>query len=124
MTATTKNATPKTMPCPRCDGKKTIEGFSHVANGVCFKCGGSGVVKFRKASPPRPMTEYQIAVCERIIAITDEELAGLSYGELLKLRDNAHWHYPLYPNLLAVWRSKGEAHFQEAQAQRLAAAGY
>lgn len=28
--------------CYKCDGQKTIMGFSHVANGVCFACGGAG----------------------------------------------------------------------------------
>lgn len=30
------------MKCYKCEGKGHIEGFSHVANGRCFLCGGSG----------------------------------------------------------------------------------
>lgn len=32
-------------PCPKCSAKGHIRGFSHVANGVCFMCGGSKVFK-------------------------------------------------------------------------------
>jgi len=31
-----------TYPCSRCDGKGVVWGFSHVAGGICFKCGGTG----------------------------------------------------------------------------------
>jgi len=27
--------------CGKCDGKGVIDGFGHIANGVCFSCGGS-----------------------------------------------------------------------------------
>ena len=29
------------QPCTKCAGTGKISGFEHVANGVCFKCGGS-----------------------------------------------------------------------------------
>ena len=29
--------------CSRCDGKGKVQGFGHVANGVCFSCHGTGV---------------------------------------------------------------------------------
>ena len=32
------------MVCPRCDGKKVLPHYSHVANGVCFMCKGFGSV--------------------------------------------------------------------------------
>ncbi len=109
----------KTMTCPKCEGKKTIEGFSHVANGVCFRCAGSGVVKYRKPSPVKPMGPEAIAFCERILAITEAELETLSFAELNRLRDGCHWHYPQYPDLLKVWRDKGDAFFFAAQEQAL-----
>lgn len=31
-----------TNECGKCDGKGRIEGLSHVANGVCFWCKGTG----------------------------------------------------------------------------------
>jgi len=30
-------------PCSRCGGKGRIERFGHIADGVCFKCNGSGI---------------------------------------------------------------------------------
>ena len=33
------------MTCPKCNGAKTINGFSHIANGVCFMCAGNGTVE-------------------------------------------------------------------------------
>lgn len=32
------------VTCSKCGGAKTIRGFSHVLNGVCFKCGGAGAM--------------------------------------------------------------------------------
>lgn len=37
-----------TCPCPRCDGKGYINGYSHICGGRCFKCGGSGTVAATK----------------------------------------------------------------------------
>jgi transcriptional antiterminator Rof (Rho-off) len=34
----------KTTTCPKCCGQKSINGFSHIENGVCFQCSGSGVI--------------------------------------------------------------------------------
>lgn len=28
--------------CPKCDGRGYIQEYGHIANGVCFKCNGSG----------------------------------------------------------------------------------
>ena len=36
--------TPAYVTCPKCNGAKTINGFSHVANGVCFLCSGNGTI--------------------------------------------------------------------------------
>ena len=36
----------KTMNCPRCDGKGHITYYGHIRDGVCFRCGGAGTVKF------------------------------------------------------------------------------
>ncbi len=119
-----KTATRKTMTCPKCDGKKYFECFGHVAQGVCFRCAGAGVVPYRKAKPMAPASEYVIKWAERIIAMTEEELEGMAYNHLLFLRDFAHHHIPQYPDLLAVWKAKGDKHFFAAQDERLQAMGY
>ena len=38
--------------CPKCDGNKSIEAFGHIAGGLCFCCGGSGVVEVKAGSKP------------------------------------------------------------------------
>ncbi|AOZ98829.1 MULTISPECIES: HNH endonuclease [Flavobacterium] len=30
-------------PCPRCNGKRILECYKHVQNGICFQCKGEGV---------------------------------------------------------------------------------
>ena len=44
---TTATAT-KTTACPRCSGKGNIPEYGFIAEGVCFRCGGSGRVVERK----------------------------------------------------------------------------
>jgi len=83
---------------------------------VCFRCAGTGRVKAGKVKPPKPMTEYQVTLATRI---TSDDLSNLGYGELMKLRDFAHWPFPQMPNLLNVWFERGECHFQERQANML-----
>ena len=34
---------PESDRCSKCSGKGYIPGYAHVMNGVCFKCGGTGV---------------------------------------------------------------------------------
>lgn len=36
------------IKCNKCDGKGTIDGFSHIANGICFQCKGCGKIKEAK----------------------------------------------------------------------------
>jgi hypothetical protein len=33
---------PKSLTCAKCDGTGKILGFAHIADGVCFACGGTG----------------------------------------------------------------------------------
>jgi|DEB0MinimDraft_6_1074348.scaffolds.fasta_scaffold00004_64 RecJ-like exonuclease len=34
-----------TCVCPNCDGKGKLPHYSHIANGDCFACGGTGTLK-------------------------------------------------------------------------------
>jgi hypothetical protein len=111
----------KTATCPKCDGKKHIDGFGHVANGVCFRCNGAGVVKACTVKAPPPATAYQVKCAEWILNVTEETMATLTYGQLLKARDFAHWPLVGYPNLLKVWFAKCEAFFQAKQEEMLVA---
>jgi DnaJ-class molecular chaperone len=109
--------TKSTYPCPRCDGKGHVPGMGHVANGVCFKCGGRGYLFGRPSvKPVQPNTEYQ----ERMIKlILEADLSGMTYDQLNTLRDFAHYPNPHYPNLLATWRERGDPHFFARQEDRL-----
>ena len=39
--------TNETCTCPKCDGKGKLAGFSHIANGDCFMCGGTGTFRYK-----------------------------------------------------------------------------
>lgn len=105
--------------CPKCDGKGHIIGFSHIVNGVCFRCGGTGTCKVRAEAKPAPeLTDYQ----KRYLRIiTEGDLSQYTYGQLLSLRNFAHCPVAGYPELHKTWIERGEAYFQAAQAERLAA---
>lgn len=50
----------KMMECPRCGGEGVISQYGHISAGVCFRCGGSRVVPYRKPAAPKPakVTEW------------------------------------------------------------------
>jgi len=54
--------------CPRCNGRGSVSGFSHIANGTCFACHGRGRVA-RKASGDvefvEPHPELVVAEADR-----------------------------------------------------------
>jgi len=111
------------VTCPKCEGNGYIEGFGHVANGVCFRCAGNKTILVSAArlaamKAVKPLTPYQ---AEQVARIETADLSVLSYRQLLALRDFAHWPLPAAPRLLQTWRERGESHFQARQAERLAA---
>lgn len=105
------------VECFKCSGRGHIEAFSGIANGVCFRCKGVGKVKASiKPEVVKPLNAYQ----ERMIAaITTGDMEGLTFGQLSELRDFAHWPVKQVPNLLAVWRERGEDLFMAAQEEHL-----
>lgn len=111
------NATSNTCECYKCGGSGYIAAFAGIANGECFRCSGTGRVKAGKSKPVKPMTEYQTTLADKI---ANANLSGLGFGELSKLRDFAHWPLPQVPNLLQVWRERGEERFMALQEERLA----
>lgn len=105
--------------CPKCGGMGHIPAFSGIANGTCFRCAGAGKLAYRpKVKPVLPLTDYQAGI---IGQIKEGDLSGLSYNELLELRNFAHWPIPQCPELLAIWRERGDPFFFAAQEERLAA---
>lgn len=59
-----KPAPAETIICPRCFGMKILPHFSHVQNGICFLCGGTGKAKLYswteglRADQERVLWEY------------------------------------------------------------------
>lgn len=45
-----------TIECPKCNGKGEIAMYRGIAGGVCFSCGGSGVLTYKSA--PKKSTWY------------------------------------------------------------------
>lgn len=37
----------ETCTCPHCDGTGKLPHYSHIANGDCFACGGTGTISFK-----------------------------------------------------------------------------
>ncbi len=112
-------ATTKTIlvDCFKCDGKGTIEGFGHIANGVCFRC--MGAKKLRVKDEPRKSAPLDPVSAKMIEYIKTGDMSKLNYGQLNKLRDFAHWSNPHEPRLLEIWRERGDEFFFASQAERL-----
>lgn len=54
---TTSNTT--TAICPKCNGQKSFQVWSHIVNGRCFTCGGSGVVNATTSAYTAPSAPKQ-----------------------------------------------------------------
>ena len=39
------------VSCDRCSGKGIIPVYYHIQNGMCFQCGGSGIMTLRQPIP-------------------------------------------------------------------------
>lgn len=105
------------VACPRCNGKGHFVEFSGIWGGTCFQCKGSGKVAYRASKRVvRPVTAYQ---AERIQIIKTGDLSAMSYAQLHSLREFAHWPIPQCPELLNIWRERGDSHFFSAQEQNL-----
>ncbi len=105
------------VDCFKCSGKGFIEGFGHVANGVCFRCGGAG--KLRVSATPKALPPLDPTSAKMIEYIKTGDMSNLTYAQLNKLRDFAHWGNRHEPRLLEIWRERGDEFFFAAQAERL-----
>ena len=56
----TMQVTTESCTCPKCDGKGKLRAFSHIANGDCFLCGGSGTVSFKSFVGPNQETRFSV----------------------------------------------------------------
>ena len=67
------------IECPKCCGRRHMEEVSHIASGVCFRCGGAGVVEIR-------YTEQQAAEIADQRALTERKLTWLRNASVDTLR--------------------------------------
>lgn len=113
----------KTMDCPKCGGTGDIPRYSGIANGVCFTCAGNGKVPYRviKKKPVPPLTE---SMAKFIETVKTGDLSKLSFGKLNELRNGCHWPTPHCPELLSIWRERGDPYFFAAQERHLSDIGY
>ncbi len=111
--------TTKTCDCPKCGGSGYISAFSGIAGGMCFRCAGKGKIAYRASAvkPVPPLTEQSAKIIE---TIKSGDLSGMTYGQLNRLRDFAHWPCPHCPELLSIWRERGDPYFFAAQEEKLA----
>lgn len=91
----------RTFPCPRCSERGYIRAFLHVANGICFLCGGAGVCNARPDTRGFVVgtvydghgeecgteTRFHYGVGGAAVIVTG--LEAKSRGELLNLASNA-----------------------------------
>lgn len=112
----------QTYECQKCSGAGFIRAFANIANGVCFSCGGVGKVSrkpaVKKIAPLNP------ALARDIETIKNADLSAMSYGRLNDLRNTAHWPTPHCPDLLEIWRERGDPHFFARQEERIAACNF
>jgi hypothetical protein len=76
----------KTATCPKCCGKKTINGFSHVENGVCFQCSGSGVITLsaKRSAEIEAVAQDTAKKREWLMTATASQIAALPVEKLVK----------------------------------------
>lgn len=72
--------------CNRCEGKGNIPEYSHILNGVCFNCWGTGDYSFKKRNPNLDsylniIVDSKSAYLAEVLAIMKE---ALFYDDLLQ----------------------------------------
>ncbi len=108
----------KQCECPKCGGTGDIPAFSGIANGVCFRCAGTGKIAYRASQRKvAPLTEYAARMIEQI---KTADFSTFSFRNLSVARDFAHWPNPHCPELLSIWRERGDEHFFAAQEEMIA----
>jgi hypothetical protein len=82
--------------CIKCLGNKTISAFSHIASGVCFMCGGTGVINADNLVYKGPTEEQKLASAAEtklkkdwLLSATPAQIAKLEFAQVCKARDFA-----------------------------------
>lgn len=68
-TETTTNTAPISLVCGKCSGDGQIGGFEHYADGVCFDCGGSGIVGKLSSEKYRRMAARNLQASADVVLI-------------------------------------------------------
>ena len=64
-----------TYVCPRCDGAGFLPSFTHIENGVCFKCGGKGKVNYL------PKDSLNLDVCDTFVFLINHRHRTPSFAQ-------------------------------------------
>jgi len=106
------------MECPKCGGKGHFPEFAGIYNGTCFKCNGSGKVSYRASKAnTAELSNYQIQLIE---TVKTADFSTMTFGQLSEIRNAAHYPIRQCPELLNIWRERGDSFFFAAQEQKLA----
>lgn len=71
--------TPKTTPCPKCDGRGVIPQYNHIDDGTCYTCKGRGRVKASqkiRGTGGRVMPPQKLLAGDRV-RVTQKHLSGM-----------------------------------------------
>ena len=112
------------ITCPKCDGSKNLNWCSHVENGVCFGCNGTGTIEVDLDAKRRELSDHSRTCAEWIMASTADSYKNLSWSMLNKARDFAHSNrggvQEAFPEMLNHFREVGDPVFFARQEDRLA----
>jgi hypothetical protein len=71
----------KTFDCPKCNGIGHIQGYAHIAGGVCFQCKGEGRLAYRPTAKfVEPHPELLVPAHLRATMAQWNELEALCHG--------------------------------------------
>lgn len=95
--------------CPKCQGNRTIEAFSGIEGGVCFRCNGSGEVSVRLSEIYQHKDRDLIDKVYWMVVCSDETVLSLSFEKLEAIRKFSHqfiggkydWVYGVYQSRFA-----------------------
>ena len=108
--------TTQSISCPNCSGRKHIERYGHVADGVCFLCAGNGTVIIDSikddelraqaaANYERSHGRYEVA-CEDTVYCSRHHNLRDAVTSLLAWRDSIHPSQRADADLGRIWDHK------------------
>lgn len=86
-----KAKTKDSNPCYRCRGEGKIREYSHIANGQCFGCAGTGI----EGQGKRPKRKKYASIVDRLVSKEGHELCFKDCGSKVEIYGNPEHHYVL-----------------------------